>query len=216
MSKQLSTLELPAGFAERCQALGSSTLYEASGLQCAVDPQIRSIWSGAFIAAPAYPVVCSPGDNLSIHIALERAPRGSVLVVDASSFIAGYWGEVLTVAAQAAGVVGLVINGGVRDIAAMTKRGFPVFARGVSVCGTVKASAPSVGRSTRFTGVPVAQGDLVVADDDGVIIVPAIDAERTIIAGEARATKEADMMEQLANGATTLELMGLGAWREKA
>jgi 4-hydroxy-4-methyl-2-oxoglutarate aldolase len=216
MSKFSFQSNWPANFAERCQVLGSSTLYEASGLPCAVDPQIRSIWSGAFIAAPAYPLVCSPGDNLSIHIALERAPRGSVLVVDASSFIAGYWGEVLTVAAEAAGVVGLVINGGVRDIAAITNRRFPVFARGVSVRGTVKASAPSVGHATLFADAPVAPGDLVVADDDGVIIVPAIDVERTLSAGEARADKEAEMMKQLANGATTLELMGLAAWRERA
>ncbi|EEG09639.1 RraA family protein [Pseudogulbenkiania ferrooxidans] len=216
MSQHSAQPALPADFAERCQALGSSTLYEASGLPCAVDPQISSIWSGAFIAAPAYPLVCSPGDNLSIHIALERAPRGSVLVVDASSFIAGYWGEVLTVAAEAAGVVGLVINGGVRDIAAITKRGFPVFARGVSVRGTVKASAPSIGSPILFAGAPVAPGDLVVADDDGVVIIPAGEAERTIVAGEARAAKEAEMMKQLANGATTLELMGLGVWREKA
>lgn len=167
------------------------------------------------LAVPAYPLVCSPGDNLSIHIALERALRGSVLEVDASSFIAGYWGEVLTVAAEAAGIVGLVINGGVRDIAAIAKRRFPVFARGVSVRGTVKASAPSIGRLILFAGVPVAPGDLVVADDEGVIIVADIDIERTLIAGEARAAKEAHMMKQLAGGATTLELMGLGVWRER-
>ncbi len=200
----------------RCAALGTATLYEACGQPCAVDPQIRSLWSGAFIAAPAYPLVCSPGDNLSIHIALERAPRGSVLVVDTNDFIAGYWGEVLTVAAEAAGIVGLVINGGVRDTAAISKRRFPVFARGVSVRGTVKASAPAVGLPMIFGGVPVADGDLVVADDDGVIIVPAADVARTLEAGEARADKESVMMSQLNQGATTLELMSLGHWREKA
>lgn len=214
MSEQVSQLALPENFSERCRMLGSSTLYEASGLPCAVDPLIRTIWTGAFIAAPAYPLVCSPGDNLSIHIAMERAPRGSVLVVGTGNFIAGYWGEVLTVAAEAAGVVGLIIDGGVRDIAAMTHRRFPVFARGVSVRGTIKASAPAVGQPTMFVGVPVAIGDLVVADDDGVIIIPAAEAERTIAAGEARAAKEAVMMKQLAQGATTLELMGLTQWRK--
>jgi len=185
MSEQVSQLALPENFSERCRMLGSSTLYEASGLPCAVDPLIRTIWTGASIAAPAYPLVCSPGDNLSIHIAMERVPRGSVLVVGTGNFIAGYWGEVLTVAAEAAGVVGLIIDGGVRDIAAMTHRRFPVFARGVSVRGT-----------------------------DGVIIIPAAEAERTIAAGEARAAKEAVMMKQLAQGATTLELMGLTQWRK--
>lgn len=218
MSIHISALALPADFAQRARALGSATLYEASGLPCAVDPLVRTIWSGAFIAAPAYPLVCSPGDNLAIHIAMERVPRGSVLVVSTSNFVAGYWGEVLTVAAEAeaeaAGIVGLVIDGGVRDVAAMTSRRFPVFARGISVRGTVKASAPSVGQHTMFTGVPVAQGDLVVADDDGVIVIPAAEAEHTLAAGEARAAKEATMMQQLTEGASTLELMGLTQWRK--
>ncbi|HTD02207.1 RraA family protein, partial [Undibacterium sp.] len=127
-----------------------------------------------------------------------------------------YWGEVLTVAAEAAGVVGLVIDGGVRDVDALAKRGFPAFARGISVRGTIKVSAPSVGQAMLFTGIPVALGDLVVADGDGVIIVPATAAERTIVAGEARAAKEAEMMQRLAQGASTLELMNLTQWREIA
>lgn len=199
----------------RALALGTSTLYEASGLACAVDPVIRAVWPGATIVAPAYPVQCSPGDNLAIHIAMERAPRGSVLVVGTGNFIAGYWGEVLTVAAEAAGLAGLVIDGGVRDVAALARRQFPVFSRGVTVCGTVKASAPSVGQPLRFTGVPVAAGDWVVADDDGVIVLPAAELERVLADGEARAAKEAGMMKALAQGSTTLDLMGLSAWRER-
>ena len=120
----MTTLPLPLNFHERAKALGSSTLYEASHLPCAVDSAIRPVWDGAFIAAPAYPLECSPGDNLALHLAMERVPRGSVLVVGTGSFIAGYWGEVLTVAAEAAGVVGLVIDGGVRDIAALKNASF--------------------------------------------------------------------------------------------
>lgn len=206
-------MPITASVAERCKQLGSSTLYEASGLPCSVDPDIRSIWAGAVIAAPVFPLVCSPGDNLSIHLAMERAPRGSVLVVGTGNFVAGYWGEVLTVAAEAAGITGLVIDGGVRDVAAMTQRQFPVFTRGVTVRGTIKASSPSVGQPMLFGGVPVAAGDLVVADDDGVIIIPAGDIERTIATAEARASKEADMMKQLSQGARTLDLLGLSAWR---
>lgn len=202
--------------AARALALGTSTLYEASGLPCSVDPLIRAAWPGAAIAAPAYPVQCSPGDNLGIHIAMERAPRGSVLVVGTGDFVAGYWGEVLTVAAEAAGLAGLVIDGGVRDVAALARRRFPVFTRGVSVRGTVKASAASVGEPIPFTGVTVAAGDLVVADDDGVIVLPAADVERTLAAGEARAAKEAEMMMKLAAGATTLDLLGLSQWRARA
>jgi 4-hydroxy-4-methyl-2-oxoglutarate aldolase len=216
MSGACSPLALPSDFAARARALGSATLYEASGLPCAIDPLVHSIWSGAFIAARAYPLVCSPGDNLAIHIAMERVRRGSVLVVSTSNFVAGYWGEVLTVAAEAAGVAGLVIDGGVRDVAAIAARRFPVFARGISVRGTVKASAPSVGQPMKLTGVEVAEHDLVVADDDGVIVIPAAEAERTIVAGEARAAKEAAMMEQLTQGVSTLELMGLTQWRTRA
>lgn len=185
-------------------------------LDCALDPRIRAIWPGAAIAAPAYPLVCSPGDNLSIHIALERVPRGSVLVVATSEFLAGYWGEVLTVAAQAAGVVGLVIDGGVRDVAGMARRRFPVFAAGVSVRGTIKASAPSVGEPLRMSGVRVAAGDLVVADDDGVVVIPADIVGRVLAAGEDRHPREAEMMAKLEGGATTLMLMGLSERRSRA
>ncbi|MCY1215076.1 4-hydroxy-4-methyl-2-oxoglutarate aldolase [compost metagenome] len=94
---------------------------------------------------------------------MEKAPRGSILVVSTGGFVAGYWGEVLTVAAEAAGIAALVIDGGVRDIAALTARRFPAFSRGISVRGTIKASVPSVGQPLSFTGTPVAAGDLVVA-----------------------------------------------------
>jgi 4-hydroxy-4-methyl-2-oxoglutarate aldolase len=199
--------------AQACK-LGTSTLFEASGIATsAVDTAIRPVWAGASVAGSAYPLECSPGDNLAIHIAMEKAPRGSILVISTGSFVAGYWGEVLTVAAEAAGVAGLVIDGGVRDIAALTARRFPVFTRGISMRGTIKASAPSVGKPISFTGTPVAAGDLVVADDDGVLVIPATHVDHTLAQGQARADKEAKMMEALTQGKSTLELMGLTSWR---
>lgn len=199
---------------DQARTLGTSTLYEASGLATSsVDPAIRTVWPGASVAGPAYPLECSPGDNLSIHIAMERVPRGSVLVVSTGGFVSGYWGEVLTVAAEAAGVAGLVIDGGVRDIAALVARRFPVFTRGISMRGTIKASAPSVGQPLSFAGTPVAAGDLVVADDDGVLVIPIADVERTLTQGQARADKEAQMMDALRAGRSTLDLMGLTNWR---
>ncbi|NIF74473.1 dimethylmenaquinone methyltransferase, partial [Burkholderia sp. Ap-962] len=94
---------------EQARRLGTSTLHEASGLaDSSVDPAIRTVWAGASLAGAAYPVACAPGDNLAIHVAMEQAPRGSVLVVSAGGFVAGYWGEVLAAAAEAAGVAGLV------------------------------------------------------------------------------------------------------------
>ena len=200
--------------AQACK-LGTSTLFEASGLATsAADIAIRPVWAGASVAGSAYPLECSPGDNLAIHIAMEKVPRGSILVVSTGGFVAGYWGEVLTVAAEVAGVVGLVIDGGVRDIAALTARRFPVFSRGISMRGTIKASAPSVGQPISLTGTPVAAGDLVVADEDGVLVIPAVHAEYTLIQGQIRADKEAKMMEALMQGKSTLELMNLTSWRQ--
>ncbi len=200
----------------QAKALGTSTLHEASGIATSsVDPAIRTVWPGASVAGPALPLQCSPGDNLAIHIAMERAPRGSVLVIDAQGFLAGYWGEVLTVAAEAKGVVGLIIDGGVRDIAALRTRQFPVFTRGVSMRGTIKASAPSVGQTISLAGTPVAPGDLVVADDDGVLVLPSAVVSSVLEKGQERADKETAMMEKLANGATTLDLLGLARWRKQ-
>ncbi|VCU68395.1 4-hydroxy-4-methyl-2-oxoglutarate aldolase [Pigmentiphaga humi] len=204
-----------AALLQQARQLGTSTLHEASGLAgSSVDPAIRPVWPGAAVAGPAYPLECSPGDNLAIHIAMERAPRGSVLVVSTGGFVAGYWGEVLTVAAEAAGVAGLVIDGGVRDIAALAARRFPVFSRGISMRGTIKASAPSVGKPIGFAGTPVAPGDLVLADDDGVLVLPAARVADTLAQGQRRADKEAAMMQALQEGRSTLELMGLTQWRD--
>ena len=189
---------------------GTATLHEASGLPTsAVDTALRPVWAGASVAGPAFPVECAPGDNLAIHLALEQVPRGSVLVVTAGGFIAGYWGEVLTVAAEAAGVIGLVIDGGVRDTAALAARRFPVFARGISVRGTRKVCAPSVGQPILLAGAPVSAGDLVVADDDGVVVIPAGQVERTLSNGMVRVDKEETIMEQLRQGRTTMDLLGL-------
>ena len=196
---------------ESARRLGTATLHEASGLPAsAVDPALRPVWAGASVAGPAFPVECAPGDNLAIHLALEQAPRGSLLVVTAGGFIAGYWGEVLTVAAETAGIAGLVIDGGVRDTAALAARHFPAFARGISVRGTRKVCAPSVGQPINLAGTPVAPGDLVVGDDDGVVVIPAGQVEATLASGSARAAKEEAIMEKLRQGRTTMDLFGLG------
>ena len=206
---------LPAATLDLARRLGTATIHEASGLpMSAVDPAIRPVWSGVAVAGPAFTVECAPGDNLAIHLAMEEVPRGSILVVATGGFIAGYWGEVLTVAAEAAGIVGLVIDGGVRDSEALARRGFPVFARGISVRGTRKVCAPSVGQPISLVGTPVASGDLVVADGDGVVVIPAEKVEETLARGQARADKEAIFMRQLMEGHTTLELLGLSIPKE--
>ena len=190
--------------------LGSSTIYEASGLPCSLDPRIQRVWPGAVVSGPAYPVQCAPADNLALHRAVELAPAGSVLVANAGGLLVGYWGEVLTWAARAQGIAGLVIDGGVRDVDRLEAMRFPVFARGVAMTGTDKAETGSVGRAIKMGDVVVAPGDLVVADRDGTMCLPIDSVEQVLAAARARQAKECGLIEQIRNGARTLDLYG---WR---
>ncbi len=189
---------------------GAATLGE-SGAR-AMPPRIRPVWPGATVAAPAYPVRCTAGDNLAIHVAVARAPAGSVLVVDVGDVPArGYWGEVLTTGALSRGLAGLVIDGGVRDVAALERLAFPVFSRMVSLPGATKSSPGTVGLDTEVAGTFVSWGDWVVGDVDGVVVVPGSALEATIAAGQKRTAGEVDYFAALRQGATTLELLGLDA-----
>lgn len=152
--------------------LGTATLGE-SGARVA-HPRLRPIWAGATVCAPACPVRCTPGDNLALHVAVTRAPRGSALVADVGGLAErGYWGEVLTTAAEATGLAGLVIDGGVRDVAALEVHRFAVFATVVALAGATKDKAGAVGRPVTVGGVSVEEGDWVVGDVDGVVFVAA-------------------------------------------
>ena len=189
-------------------ALGSATIGESGGL--AADRRLRPSWPGAALAAPAYPVGCTPGDNLAVHVAVTRAPLGSVLVVDVGRVAdRGYWGEVLTTAAESAGLVGLVLDGGVRDVAALEAHGFPVFSSTVALTGATKDKPGTVGVPVRVGGVLVSAGDWVVADVDGVTFVPGGALDDVLAAGRAREAKEAGFFEALRAGWTTVELLGL-------
>lgn len=193
--------------------LGTSTLSEASGLPCALDPALRPVWPRATVAGPAYPVACGPADNLAIHRAVETAPPGSVLVVAAGGVAVGHWGEVLTWAALDRGIAGLVIDGSVRDVDALERLRFPVFARGISMLGTGKAERGTVGEPTDVAGVSVAAGDQVVGDRDGVLVLPGAVAEQVLVAAQARAEKERGVIARLQTGERTLDVYG---WREVA
>ncbi|MGE0674589.1 MAG: RraA family protein [Methylibium sp.] len=199
----------PGGIAAQALAFGTATLHECCDVPNMLDPAIRPLFAGARMAGPAWPVRCAPGDNLAIHVGMARIPRGSVLVVDAQAFLAGYWGEVLTVAAQSQGVAGVVIDGGVRDTAAIVAMRYPMFVRGVSVKGTVKSNVVSVGEPLLMAGTRVAPGDLVVGDDDGVVCLPADRLAEVLEKARVRTEKEKVFMEQLKQGKTTLDLLGL-------
>jgi 4-hydroxy-4-methyl-2-oxoglutarate aldolase len=196
--------------AEALAALGAATLGE-SGART-LPPRIRPVWPGAALAAPAYPVSCTPGDNLAVHVAVTRAPAGSVLVVDVGDVAdRGYWGEVLTTAALARGLAGLVIDGGVRDVAALERLGFPVFSSRVVLPGATKRSRGTAGLAATVAGVPVAPGDWVVGDVDGVVVVPGGSLGEVVAAGRAREAAEQGYFEALRGGSTTVELLGLDA-----
>src|SRR4051794_13795245 len=159
---------------ETLLALGAATLGESGGLPMASS--VRAAWPGARLAAPAFAVRCTPGDNLAIHVAVARAPSPSVLVVDVGEEPErGYWGEVLTTAAATRGVAGLVINGGVRDVAALQAHAFPVFSTRIALRGATKEQPGAIGGSADVGGVTVHTGDWVVGDADGVVAIPAAD-----------------------------------------
>lgn len=193
----------------RLSALDVATVHEAAGRTGDMAPSIRPIQESVTIAGPAVTSACQPGDNLAIHHAVLEAAPGSVLVVAAGGHIAGYWGEILAVAAQERGIQGLVIDGGCRDTAALRRRGFPVWSTGVSVHGTVKGSPGLVNEAVSVGGVVVRPGDFVLADDDGVVVVDQERIGAVLDAAEARAAKEEKIMSTLAAGGTTIELMGL-------
>jgi 4-hydroxy-4-methyl-2-oxoglutarate aldolase len=193
----------------RLLELGTATLYEASGVDCDLDAAIRAVWPGARVSGRALTVRTAPEDNLAIHLALLEAVPGDVLVVDGHGLPCGYWGEVLAVAAQAKGVAGLVIDGGVRDVDRLAALGFPAFSRHVAVRRTVKVSPGEVGTPIVVGRRPAATGDVVVADADGVVVLPAAIVAEAGAAGEARVAKENGWLERLRAGATTVELLGL-------
>jgi 4-hydroxy-4-methyl-2-oxoglutarate aldolase len=200
------TDDYSAGFA----ALGAATLGESGGRPMA--PRVRPAWRGARISAPAFPVTCSTTDNLAIHVAVAEAPAGSVLVVNVGHEPArGYWGEVLTTGAEARGIRGLVIDGGVRDVDALERLAFPVFSALVALTGATKTLPGSAGKSANVGDIEVTAGDWIVGDRDGVVVVPGGALDDVRAAGEARAAKEARMFDALRAGKTTLELLDLDA-----
>ena len=194
--------------ASSLRELGAATIGESGGL--AMRDRVRPVWPGARVVGPAIPVVCTPGDNLAIHVAVATAPAGSVLVVDVGDIPElGYWGEVLTTGAQSRGLAGIVIDGGVRDIDALQRLGFPTFSSTIALRGASKIRAGTVGAPTNVGGVDVMLGDWVVGDADGVTIAPGATIEDIIAAGRERAQAERRYFEQLRSGSTTVQLFEL-------
>ncbi|MET9793669.1 RraA family protein [Streptomyces canus] len=186
----------------------TATLSEASRLPVALSPEIRSLWDGARLCGPAFTVQGAGGDNLALHHAVLQAPPGSVLVADVGGARYGHWGEILTVAAQHRGIAGLLIDGGVRDVTETEKLGFPVFSRNNAIHGTRKDFRGVFGRPVKVGGLTVNTGDLVIGDADGVVALPASDTERILDRADARVAHEKELMKQLREGRSTLDLYG--------
>jgi 4-hydroxy-4-methyl-2-oxoglutarate aldolase len=198
------TSEYVAAFAQ----LGAATLGESGARP--MSPRVKAAWPGARISAPAFPVTCAAGDNLAIHVAVAEAPEGHVLVVSVGKEAErGYWGEVLTTGAEARGIAGLVIDGGVRDVTALQAHGFAVFSTMVALRGATKEHPGRVGGSSIVGDIQVELDDWIVADADGVAVVPHTKLDDVLAAGRAREAKEAKYFEELRAGRTTIELLGL-------
>ncbi|MDP4503606.1 RraA family protein [Nonomuraea turcica] len=187
----------------------AATLYEASPRGRACDPALRPVWPGARLAGPAFTVQGIGGDNLALHRAVATAPAGSILVADLQAAAHGHWGEILAVAARQRGILGLVLDGGVRDVAEQAALGFPVFARHVTVVGTGKEHPGRFGVPVRVGGVVVRPGDLVVGDADGVVVVPAESVDITLERADARVAAERRALVAIRRGVTTLEYYDL-------
>lgn len=189
-------------------ALGAATLGESGARR--MHPRVKPVWPGARVAGPAFPVRCSPGDNLAIHVAVTRAPAGAVLIADmggARDF--GYWGEVLTTAAEVRAIAGLVIDACVRDCDALAAHGFPVFSTGLALTGASKVQPGAIDRPVTVGDVAVEPGDWVVGDVDGVVVLPGAELDAVLTAGRARAAKEAALFATLRAGGSTVEEFGL-------
>jgi 4-hydroxy-4-methyl-2-oxoglutarate aldolase len=194
----------------RAAQFPSATLHEAAGRFGDLPAAIKPIHPDFRLCGPAYPVSCPPGSNLQIHHAVGAAAPGDVLVVDVQGGAEwGYWGEILSEAAKARGLGGVVINGGVRDRRETVDVGFPIFARGLCIRGTDKIpTGGTIGEPVRVGHTPVHHGDLVIGDVDGVVVLSAGDVARIVDLAADREVKERAIIEAIRRGESTVSLYG--------
>jgi 4-hydroxy-4-methyl-2-oxoglutarate aldolase len=196
--------------AQRFTSFDPATIYEAAGQRGMIDPSIRPVWQGAKVCGTAITVVCPPGDNLMLHHAVAVATPGAVIVASLGGYLlTGAWGEVLTAAAEAKGVAGVIVDGAIRDAEAITGRRFAAFSRGLAIGSCTKERFGTLNQVILFGGVPIRPGDIVVGDSDGLVVIDQNHADEVYEASVRRRQNEAKIIAALAKGKTTVELLGL-------